>query len=400
VEVGMNKLSATFVLLIISTAIGWNVFAEAAQEKASSRAYVGHETDQDIQNFIQMYPAAAGTRLDDCQTCHRGGVKGTDTEREFSPCGYCHLLQYPNPKYKTGVPKSYAQTLNSYGAAYNQGGRTMEALAALSQFDSDGDGAVNAEEIAALRNPGDPASRPGQAIASFITLSWNDIQKLPRHRQFMLMNATHEPTDQYAVFSGIRIRDLLEAARVDLSGATGITVFAPDGYSTDYTLEDALEPFPRGYYYAATTKAMSFVQYPKSIPPDAKDGKEIPQIPWLLLALERDGKPLSSSTYEKGTGKLTGEGPYRSVKPQRNLLGDPSKPGRPDRSANEEARSDGWDYSKNIDHNAGFCVRGVTVLRVNPVPEGFEEYDWKNTWHLVSDKKLVIYGSGIGTITP
>lgn len=63
----MNKFLATFVLLIIGIAIGWNMLAEATQEKASSRSYVGHENDQDIQNFIGMYPAAAGTRLDDCQ---------------------------------------------------------------------------------------------------------------------------------------------------------------------------------------------------------------------------------------------------------------------------------------------------------------------------------------------
>ena len=137
------------------------VFAGAIQESVSSRAYVGHENDQDIQNYIQMYPAAAGTRLDDCQTCHRDGVKETDTEREFSPCGYCHLLQYRNPKYRTRVPQNYTQTLNSYGAAYSQWGRSMEALAALSQLDSDGDGATNADEIGDLRNPGDAASWPG-----------------------------------------------------------------------------------------------------------------------------------------------------------------------------------------------------------------------------------------------
>jgi hypothetical protein len=29
------------------------------------------------------------------------------------------------------------------------------------------------------------------------------------------------------------------------------------------------------------------------------------------------------------------------------------------------------------------------------MPEGFEEYDWKNGWPLVGDRKIVIYGYGI-----
>jgi len=58
---------------------GWLAGSAAGQEAVSSRAYVGHETDADMNGFIRQYPGAAGTRLDDCQTCHRGGVRGTDT---------------------------------------------------------------------------------------------------------------------------------------------------------------------------------------------------------------------------------------------------------------------------------------------------------------------------------
>jgi hypothetical protein len=216
----------------------------------------------------------------------------------------------------------------------------------------------------------------------------------------MLMNTTTEPTDDYATYSGVRVKDLLQAAKVDLTGALGITVFAPDGYSIDYTIEDITKPFPRGYYYAGPRnireKDAAFVRYPASIPENVTDGREIPVIPWLLLAFERDGKPLESAIYEKGTGRLTGEGPYRLIKPQRNLMGDPDKPGRPDRSVRAKSFNDGWDYGKNIDHNAGFCVRGATVVRVNPVQEGFEEFDWKNSWSVIGDRKIVIYGQGVG----
>jgi hypothetical protein len=398
-EVAMNKRLIATLALMGMAALGWVLFAEAVEEKVSSRAYVGHENDEDIQNFVREYPNAAGTRLDDCQTCHRSGVNGTDTEREFSPCGYCHLLQYPNARYKTGIPKNYEQTLNAYGISYKEKGRTPEALVAISKVDSDGDGFSNAEEIADLRNPGDAASRPGQPMAPTVSMTWDDVRRLPAQTQFMLMNTTTEPTDDYATYSGVRVKDVLQAAKVNLAGSLGITVFAPDGYSIDYTIEDVTKPFPMGYYYAGPRsireKDTAFVRYPASIPKNVTDGREIPVIPWLLLAFERDGKPLESAAYEKGTGRLTGEGPYRLIKPQRNLMGDPDKPGRPDRSVRAKSFNDGWDHDKGIDHNAGFCVRGATVIRINPVPNGFEEYDWKNTWSLIGDRRIVIYGHGV-----
>jgi hypothetical protein len=378
------------IFLIFSLAL--MVLAQA--QKIKSRAYVGHENDRDIQNFIKQYPKAAGTRLDDCQTCHRSGVAGTDTERVYSQCGYCHLTQYPNPKYKTGVPKNFEATLNSYGIEYKNKGRSAEALAAIAKLDSDGDGSANGDEITALRYPGDAASKPKQSLAPTVTLTWEKIQRIPRHNQFMLMNTSSEPFDDYAGYAGVKVKDVLQRAGVNLDGATGITVFAPDGYSVDYSINDVIHPFPKASFFAApksiTDKEKAFVQYPASIPENVVDGKEIPDEPWLLLAFERDGKSLDSSRYEKGTGRLAGEGPYRLVLPQRI-------PQRPDRSVKSKTFGDGWDYDKSIDHNAGSCVRGVTVIRVNPMPAGFEEYGWKNGWPLIAERKVVIFGKNVGS---
>jgi hypothetical protein len=371
----------------------------AAPQATASRAYAGHESDADMQGFIRQYPAAAGTRLDDCQTCHRGGPKGTDAEREYSPCGFCHLLVYQNARYATGVPQTMTDTLNGYGLAYKTAGRSLTAFAAIAGLDSDGDGHPNGTEIAGLRNPGDPASRPGLPQAGTISLGWDEIRRLPVHSQFMLMNTTKEPTDDYVAYRGVRVIDLLSAAKVYLTGATGITVFAPDGYSVDYPLSDIQAPFPKGVFYAepggwaGTDRA--FVKYPDEIPLSVKDGKPIPGEPWLLLAYERNGRPLDPSTYETGTGRLAGEGPYRLVKPQRDLSGDPRRPGRPDRSQKSKVFGDGWDYVPSMDHNAGACIRGACVIRVNPMPDGSEEYDWKNGWPLIGDKRIVIYGHGI-----
>lgn len=375
------------------------VSAGAGQQAVSSRAYVGHQTEADMKGFIRQYPAAAGTRLDDCQTCHRGGIRGTDTEREFSPCSYCHLLVFPNPKYKRGVPRTTTDTLNAYGLEYRKAGRKFDALAAIAALDSDGDGYTNSAEISDLRNPGDPASRPGLPRAPFVSLAWEDIHKLPTHDQFMLMNTTREATDDYILYRGVRVTDLLEAAKVDLSGAAGITVFAPDGYSVDYSLADIREAFPKGFFYEEprgfSGSDRAFVRYPRKLPPGIRDREEISDALWLLLAFERDGSSLDMSAIEKGTGRLVGEGPYRLVKPQRDLLGDPSRPGRPDRSRNAKVFGDGWDFIPNADHNAGACIRGACVIRVNPVPPGFEEYDWKNGWSLIADKKIVVFGRGV-----
>jgi hypothetical protein len=395
----MRKRIQSFTIFIGVAVFGWIILANAAQTKAPSRAYVGHESDRDIQNLVRRYPKIVGTRLDDCQTCHRSGVAGTDTEREYSPCGYCHLLQYPNARYVTGVPKNYEDTLNSYGLAYKKAGRSVAALAAIADLDSDGDNAPNGQEIAALRYPGDSASRPGQPLAPIVTLNWAAIQKLPRVTQFLLMNTTSEPFDDYTSYSGVRVRDLLEAAHLDLKGATGITVFAPDGYSVDYSIADILNAFPKQYFYAAPgaiqEKDKIFVHYPAKIPDGVEDGKEIPGEPWLLLATERDGKPLDTAQYEKGTGRLTGEGPYRLIRPQRETAGTIYKAGRPDRSVRSKTYGDEWDYAKAMDHNAGACVRGTTAIRINPMPAGYEEYDWKNGWPLIGAKEIVIFGNGV-----
>jgi hypothetical protein len=394
-RIGIPLLVAGAAAAVMALAVA----AAVPQQAVSSRAYVGHENDMDINNFIRVYPKAAGTRLDDCQTCHRGGLKGTDTEREFSPCGYCHLLQYPNSRYKTGVPADYESTLNPFGLAYENAGRTVEALAGVAKLDSDGDGFSNEAEIAALRYPGNATSRPGQPLAPFVILSRSDLRRLPAVRQFMLMNTTKEPTDDYVTYTGVKVADLLATARVDLAGAQGITVFAPDGYSIDCSVEDIERPFPKGHFYSGPAafagQDRAFVKYPEKLPAGVADGKEIPGAPWLILAFEREGRPLDPSLYEKGTGRLAGEGPYRLVKPQRDLLGDPSKPGRPDRSMKAKTFGDGWDFNAKIDHNAGACVRGACVIRVNPAPGGLEEYDWKNGWPLITEQKIVVYGHGV-----
>ncbi|MCU0243955.1 MAG: hypothetical protein MUE80_04260 [Acidobacteria bacterium] len=335
------KVAGTLALVVALAGTGSWLAALAGQDAVKSRAYAGHESDADMRGFVRQYPGVAGTRLDDCQTCHRGGVRGTDTEREVSPCSYCHLIPFPNSRYKTGVPKDYEATLNAYGLDYKRAGRTPEAFAAIDGRDSDADGTANGAEAAGLRNPGDPASRPGLPQASTVVLGWDEVRALPVHSQFLLMNKTTQRRDEYATYTGVRVIDLLAAAKVYLTGVTGVTVFAPDGYSTDHALEEINAPFPRGYYYDAplvlADPEMALLEMPALVPPGVRNGRRIPGDPWLLLAYERDGKLMDPAAYEKDTGRLSGEGPYRLIRPQLMLKGDPRRPGRPDRSVNGPA---------------------------------------------------------------
>ena len=156
---------------------------------------------------------------------------------------------------------------------YQKAGRKLEAFAAIDAWDSDGDGKPNGIEVADLRNPGDPASRPGLPQAATVILGWEEIRKLPAQRQFMLMNTTKEATDDYVAFTGVRVIDLLSAAKVYLTGVTGITVFAPDGYSIDYSLEDIQAPFPRGVFYDGPRSPSMVRRRPLSnIPPTCRRG--------------------------------------------------------------------------------------------------------------------------------
>ena len=61
-----------------------------------------------------------------------------------------------------------------------------------------------------------------------------------------------------------------------------------------------------------------------------------------------------------------------------------------------EFGEDGYDYDDEKDHNAGLCVRGLVAVRVNPMPEGYEEFDWKNGgYSLLEKSQIIVYGAGI-----
>jgi hypothetical protein len=392
----------------------------AAAPLVSTRAYSGHENDQDANNFVRAYPACVGSRLDDCQLCHRAGVALTSTKKIYNPCTYCHLIPFPDSSYTTGVPANYQATLNSFGLAYENAGRTVEAFATIASQDADLDTYTNADEIADKRFPGNSNSKPGLPFAPTKTVTLAQIQAMTQHPQFLLMNTSKQKYDDYATYNGPTLKSFLLAAGVDLTGATGVTVFAPDGFGQDFSM-DALNDwntptssvmYPDTKFFSAffigqpfSNTALDFVNYPSSIPINPDTGNPFQNGEFikgreLQLAWQRDGNVLSTSYYDPTTGRLEGEGPFRVVPPQKN---NDALAGQPDRGSQytQAVPDDGWNNKDStsypsFDHNAGSSPRGACIIRVNPMPVGtYEEYDTSNGWSLIPLKSVIIYGSGV-----
>ena len=365
----------------------------------SSRAYKGHENDSDTNNFVSVYPATLGTRLDDCQTCHQGGTF-TESGKTVSKnaCDFCHLIIHPSDSISEAQPTSYVQTLNAFGAAYLAAGRNKNAFWSIDGQDSDGDGAVNGEEIADLKYPGDAASKPGQPNAPRKVFTLAQLRAMPHHTEFLLCNASKQQFDNYASYTGVKVRDLLNAAGVDPDDPhiTGVTVIAPDGFLKDISMSNVNNPYPAGKFFAALDTATlgpmcGFVQYPNQLPANLVDGGDIPGEQWLAVAWERDGAPMESCSLDPTSGRINGEGPLRLVVPQ-------ATPGRPDRGSQYSPTtcSDGMDFDPAKDHNAGAMVRGVVAIRINPLPAGVEDFDAKNGgWAYITNSTLIVYGYGV-----
>lgn len=372
-------------------------------DEVSSRAYKGHESDLDANNFVSIYPDTIGTRLDDCHTCHMGATftygDPADPDSVYvNSCDYCHLITHPVDTFFEDIPEEYADTLNPYGAAYLAAGRDKKAVRAIEADDSDGDGASNVDEIADLKYPGDPDSKPGQDVAPRVTFTLTDIKAMATHEQFLLANSHKQEYDDYATYEGVKLADLVEAAGVDLADPAleGITVVAPDGYMKSFAIEDVTRQYPAGLYYAGLDDLgaeCSFVTYPDSLPEGLTDGGEIPGEQFMLIAFSHNGTDMQPVNLDSSSGRINGEGPFRLIVPQ-------STPGAPDRGSRYSPTNcaDGYDYDDAKDHNAGAMVRGVTAVRVDPLPAGYEDFDHKNDgWPLVYQDSIIVYGHGVQT---
>jgi hypothetical protein len=308
-----------------------------------------------------------------------------------SSCDKCHDLLIH------GSGHSALETLNGFGRDYLDAGRSQGALRSIAAKDSDGDGYSNEEELSNGRYPGSERSRPGQVAAEILTVTLEEIRAQPPHSQFLLVNNTQQRFDDYVTYRGIKVRDLLAGLNIDLNGATGITVIAPDGYRRSLPIDYVKGAFPQPLYYSGLDvetlgPECGLVRYPLQLPAGVSDRSPLPGELHLLLGYERDGLPLDPVGLDVSEGKITGEGPLRLVVPQLS-------PGPPDRGSafSPSGCGDELDFRTDADHNAGSMVRGVVAIRIDPMPAGVEEFDYMNGgWACVDTGLVILYGHGVG----
>jgi hypothetical protein len=113
----------------------------------------------------------------------------------------------------------------------------------------------------------------------------------------------------------------------------------------------------------------------------------------MILASKREGQDMEPGVLGDDN-KLSGEGPFRIVPPQKV----PSPPDQGSTAANQDVI---WPYDEDWDHNAGSSTRTVTIIRVEPLPEGTTDIDVLEAgWKYVDEEKVIVYGALADTNPP
>lgn len=355
-----------------------------------------HEGEIDSSHFLAAYPDKAGTKLDHCSLCHSGGSYESSSGSLVSlgSCQWCHYT------YGYDGSGNIVDTLNDYGKDYLLNGRSEAAVQTIASIDSDGDGFTNAAEITANRFPGNAGDDPTKVVAPYRVLTKAQLEAMPQHTQFMLMNASRQ-TDNYSEYTGVPVATLLAEAGIS-QNATGITVYAPDGWSCYHPLNADPDPelyhvngvYPASAYYydaqadTALNPADGWCDYsaPSCAGRNNLDSIINPDGLKMILAIKREGEYLIPGVLNQDN-KLDGEGPFRIVPPQKT----PGPPDQSSRAANQEVT---WPYNYDWDHNSGAATRTVTLIRVDPLPEGTTDFDIMEAgWNAVDEEEIVVYGA-------
>ena len=362
-----------------------------------------HYGDTDSGNFRDAYPDKVGTKLDSCTLCHKGYIDPNNEKNNLGSCQNCHAVT----NYGTVDPPIYDQTLNSFGQAYKDADRNQAAFGTIELTDSDGDGYDNITEINALRYPGDASDDPTKVPAPSRVFTKAELQAMPQHSQFLLMNTT-KSGDSYATYSGVILQDLLQTAGIR-SNSTMIDVYAPDGYIIGHLLNDSdsntpnlksYKPpvnftYPQATYFynSVADKANGgWVDYISPGTAGRSDGETINVDGGLrlILALQAEGVDLVPGEIDGITNKLKDgtEGPFRTITPQKWV-------GPPDRASTDPNKnSQPYPYSSDNDHNAGFSTKCATMIYVEPLPDGTTELDrYEGGWNYVDQGKIVVFGN-------
>jgi hypothetical protein len=383
------KLSLVFMMVM---------FFGAFNTALAAYDHGGHDTDSPV--FLSVYPDKAGTKLDGCALCHTAGSYTNSKGKQVTlgSCQWCHHVSNYDEDFD-----GWESTLNPFGLDYLNAGRDAQAIRDIAPLDSDADGYSSADEIAALRYPGNPDDDPSKVPAPFRIFTRQELEAMPQHTQFLLMN-TSQSGDFYAQYTGVPVGDLLDDADM-LASATGIKVYAADGFSQDHPLDPdpspslyhVYGPYPGALYYYdeqadAGVNPDGWCDYSAPSCAGRSDGDPIVNANGLkmILAIKRDGQYLDPGELN-ADNSLDGEGPFRVVPPQKN-------PGPPDQhSTAADAQNPDkwvWPYDNNADHNAGFSSRTVTMIKVEPLPEGTTDIDTLEAgWNFVDENKIMVYGA-------
>ncbi len=357
-----------------------------------------HMDEQDSPKFQQAYPELIGTKLDDCALCHSGGEyeKNPGKFVTVGSCQWCHMT------YGYDGNGDISETMNPYGNDYLAAGRSVSAFFAIESPDSDNDTYSNKEELDAVSYPGNPDDDPSKVPAPRIVYTLSELEELPVHTQFLLMNTSRGGTDgndYYTEYQGVTLETLLAEAGM-LSQAESISVFAPDGWSQTFDLESGGEnyyvsgEYPQAtYYYDPEADAVNggWVDYSSPGCQGREHGQAIINEEGLecMLAYMRDGVYLDIGALD-AQNRLVGEGPYRVVPPQK-------KPGPPDQLATSPDQDVIWPYDGDeleTDHNAGNSPRTSTAIRIEPLPEGTTDFNWnEGGWTYADNSEIIIYGA-------
>ncbi|MBC2714539.1 MAG: hypothetical protein HF978_04445 [Desulfobacteraceae bacterium] len=371
-----------------------------------------HEGEKDADKFLSAYPGTAGTKLDHCALCHSGGEyeKKPGKWVSMGSCQWCHY------SYGYDGAGEIEETINEYGSDFKSAGRNAAAVTAIDSMDSDNDGYTNKEEIAAGTFPGNADDQPGLTPAPSKVYTKSQLAAMDQHTQFMLMNASRSD-DKYVQYSGVPLKELLDDAGI-LPSATGITVYAPDGWSQYHPLD--YEEDAEMYHVYGNMPEQTYQYPPATYAYNAEaDVAQNPEDGWCkydapscvgrshgdnitvngglkaILAISRDGIPLEPGVLTD-ENKLDGEGPYRVVVPQKSV-------NPPDQRSNADNQNVVWPYTNDWDHHAGACSRSATIIRVEPLPEGTTDVDILEAgWSYVDAGNILIYGaiSNTGNETP
>ena len=383
--------STGFTIAVQVIVIGAAAFVLTISSASAYFRAVHKEPDSDL--FFKAYPHLIGTRLDGCDVCHRGSMalpRGQESGNAvlINSCDTCHTLN------RSGSGRKPGDTLTPYGMDYFRNGRNAAALAAIEKLDSDGDGVSNGDELAAMTNPGDERSVPGQKNTAHVVLSHDDLVKkgVTVKEYAVFINTMHSKEgDSYSDYRGFPLIDLLQAAGVS-EEATSVDVISLDGYVSTFSMDQFRRTYPQSAPVFGLDKETlgecGWVRYGAK---NLKEGVPLPAAP-ILLTFEENGLSYPTASINS-QGRLNGMGPYRVVVPIMN------NPGIPDMSseATEECVQmvpEKYRYSQDNAKNAGSCVGAIVAIRVNPLPPGEIDIHWQQyATKAIEEKSVVVFGA-------